>query len=141
MSRTDKDAPWWVRAEVYEPDHDLSCVDYSSPYGWFWNRAIARTLHCDLPPTPMRRIQRAVKGWSTTRCSWTACWPNDHHRYRYTRPPTKEERHCNWWGPHRAELRELCTGARKQYHGDRDAEILAPPRHHRHNPVSGGYWD
>jgi hypothetical protein len=41
MSRTDKDTPWWVAAEWWEPDHWRCDRVHENP-GWFWVRITLR---------------------------------------------------------------------------------------------------
>lgn len=84
MSRTDKDAPFWVRAEFYEPDHDWNCPErIAKP----WQR-YRRAGHCTLPLEPVRndtsrirRIPRLIP--EVLECQWT---PSGWDRRYYTHP-------------------------------------------------------
>ena len=130
MSRTDKDTPWWVQSDWYEPFH-LSCENELRTYG-------REPRACDLPAEPTRSHYRvAWRKPETWHCKWEAIWPR---RYRYT-PPTRCKRHLEWWGPDRAMVRDLVHDARKQHRGSGEVEILRPePGNHRH-ASKRGWWD
>jgi hypothetical protein len=120
MSRTDKDAPWWVRSTYYTPTHRASCK-----LGW-------HDEPCNLDPEPVR-IHRSAYGRFIyrTRCIWEA----ERHCYR---PPTREDRHLDWWGPDRAEVRDFCRMAKRDHGGY--GELLEPIRQHRHASYKGWWW-
>jgi len=129
MSGTDKDKPHWVEAEWYEPLHD-NCPNQ---LGGRKNR------QCDLPKDPLRIRWRWPR--RLDHCVWVDNWDDrNEYRYRYTRPPTKEERHTDWWGPDRAKVRDQMTKAKQEYNGSREVEIVERVNQHRHAPVSG-WWD
>jgi hypothetical protein len=132
MSRTDKDAPWWVQAEYWEPLHAVSCEFY---IGYFRREYRA----CNLPPAPIRQDQSHPRSYiRTAPCSWVAVMPHK-DRYRYTRPPTREDKHLGWWGPDRRKVRDLMVSAKQLYRGGSDPDIITP-RHHRH-ASNCGWWD
>lgn len=142
MSRTDKDLSWWLTAEWYEPSHSRHCINLV-PYLKQWG---PRTTiqPCDLPLEPERgsyvpwfRIQPAD---FDARCVWEPVYDRRGYRYRYTRPPSKRERHLEWDGPVRAQVRDLLFEARKQYLASGDVDIPEAPRNHRHASIKG-WWD
>jgi hypothetical protein len=132
MSRTDKDAPWWVRSEWWVPDHHR-CENSLRTYG-------REPRVCDLPAEPIRKDRSHPRRyWDQLQtCTWEAEWL-DRNRYNYTRPPTKLERHLGWYGPARAQLRMMRQEARKQYHGSGEIDVpeLPWPRHSSFK----GWWD
>lgn len=131
MSRTDKDMPWWVVSDWYEPDHNHCTVEPS-------RYRSAPPRECDLPPVPVRQYPQR---WRRDRpCTWSAVWPNDIHRYAHSWGPTKEDRHLMWYGRDRARARDLLHEACKEYHGSGDVGIMEPTEQHRHSP-GRGYWD
>ncbi len=92
MSRTDKDRPWWLRAEWWKPVH-VRCVHATSP--WY-----GPLRDCDLTdaPTIARDAPRAgVGGIRRNRgCYWWPHWP-----FRCT---------CNYCNPRfRREVRTALT--------------------------------
>lgn len=135
MSRTDKDKPWFARAEWYAPSHDHRCP----------NRPVnARHVHrdhvCNLPDVPIRHAPT----YSSYRrkepnCTWEPVWPRS-HRYWYERPPSRRERHCDWWDPYRAKERDAMIKARKEYRGSGDVEEPKVWGNHRHGSIKG-WWD
>lgn len=143
MSRTDKDVPWWIESEWYRPSHGRNCrylVPYSCPWGP--RKATgACELPCDLPDEPRRgayspRLRYQLQD-RPTRCIWEPCYERFAHRYRYTRPPLKRERHLEWYGPDRAKVRDLLLEARRQYQGSGNIDVPEPTRNHRHASVNG----
>jgi hypothetical protein len=143
MSRTDKDIPWWIESEWYEPFHGEHCI-YLVPYFRGWGPR-PTTVPCDLPDEPRRDAYvpwyRYRPGDRPTMCVWEPCYGRLAYRYRYTRPPTKRERHSEWYGPVRAQLRDRLTEARKQYQGSGDVEMIEEPiGHHRHASLNG-WWN
>jgi hypothetical protein len=136
MSRTDKDRPWWIRSEWYEPVH-YNCMYYQG------YQTCDRSRVCDLPPEPVRGNfsypSAGHRYGPRAQCIWYPMWPR-RVRYNYTRPPTRVDKHLGWWGPDRRDVRDLMIKARKQYRGYREVEILEPVRHHRH-AGKAGWWD
>jgi hypothetical protein len=142
MSRTDKDIPWQFQSEWYQPIHGHNCIQLV-PYLSRWGPR-ETTVPCTLPNEPQRRKYvpwyRLSRELQFAACTWEPVYERYDHRYRYTRPPTKRERHLGWDGPVRAQLRDLLFEARKQYRGSGDIDIPEPPRHHRHASIKG-WWD
>lgn len=138
MSRTDKDKPWWVRTNWYVAAHE-KCPFDSYRRDAYWSRS----RECDLPPDPLRSnfAQGYQPRWirRPAACTWEPEWPR-RDRYNFTRPPSREDKHLGWWGPDRRDVRDLMIEARKQYHGNREVEILEPVQHHRHTSKKG-WWD
>ncbi len=144
MSRTDKDAPWWVRSTWFEPVHMYCQYDLTGRF--FWSRFPQRRV-CDLLDEPaLGNFSHGSITWKTihrnpelAHCRWEPMWPSK-NRYKYTRPPSRAEKHLEWWGPDRAHVRDLMIRARQQYNGSGDVDIVEPTRHHRH-AGKGGWWD
>lgn len=138
MSRTDKDAPWWVRSEYYTPSHYYCEFDYNRWYGWHKFPDGPRV--CDLPPEPFRHRHR---DWVIHRrgptCMWESEWPWK-RRYSCTHAPTREDRHLGWYGPDRRRARDLMIEAGKEYRGYREVDVIEPTWHHRHASIKG-WWD
>ncbi len=130
MSNTDKDKPYWVTAVWWEADHWLCENDV--PRRWYRG---GRT--CDLPDRPVRQHPEHRR---TGRCTWQAEWPF-RDRYRYTRPPTREERRAGWHGPQRAAVRDECHAAVAEYRGSGRVDTIPTTRQHRHSPLRRGWWD
>lgn len=137
MSRTDKDAPYWVRSEYYEAVHWGCQYEQGTPW-----RSVTVTHECDLPEVPQRGHWR----WTVERyqrephCSWESEWPW-RRRYRHSWGPRPRDRHLHWYGPDRAKARDWTIEARKQFHGDLDIDTdNAPIRNHRHCSIKG-WWD
>ena len=126
MSRTDKDEPWWVRAQWWEPAH------YRCPHA---TRAGRR--ECDLPPAPNLRQYHRRKLVSVGRRSWE---PSDDLVYFLLRPPPpKSFRDDVWTRPQRRAVRDACRAAAKEYRGDREVDTEPPTDQHRHN-AQYLYW-
>jgi len=131
MSRTDKDMPFWASAEYYEPWHAWRCV-HAPGFG-------RGDQPCTLSDQPVR--QHPTRNRTIRSCTWEADWSERRsYRYRYTRPPTKEDRHLDWYGPDRAKVRDQMTKAKHQYNGSREVEIVERVQHHRHASIRG-WWD
>lgn len=136
MSRTDKDAPYWVRAEFYEPVHDWICPD-RVPRPW---QFYPRSSHsCTLPPEPVvvnmtwpRRYGRAVT--DAPSCYWTAAgWDRKYH----TRPPRRIDRRIYFHGPNRRAVRDFCRKAGQEFRGTGAVMIIEPyPK-----PCQLDWWD
>lgn len=93
MSRTDKDNPWWVRTEWYEPIHYCGWIrrnkyEYEERVASWGKYTVPRiTGHyweylgdCVLPDVPVRCGQRPSRKRLTNspRCTWVADWPEDY---------------------------------------------------------------
>jgi hypothetical protein len=140
MSRTDKDVPWWVATEWYEPDHN-GCQSAPS-HVVRWTASPRESRVCDLPEVPTRHnpYMRAWRGRKREmHCVWEAQWPWK-ARYRYGWGPTREDCRLVWWGPDRRRIRDECRKAVQEYRGTGDVEIVVSTRHHTHSPAKG-WWD
>lgn len=142
MSRTDKDAPYWVRAEYYEPVHDWSCPDRVARS---WQQYPRSNHNCTLPDTPIRTGPRGRRSPriipEVPECEWTAEWlkPWQGGYYCYRRPRRKD-RHFWWWGPDRAHVRTVLIKARQQYNGSGDMDVIEPVARPHNAVYSGGWW-
>jgi hypothetical protein len=143
VSRTDKDAPYWVRTEFYVPSHDWTCPDRIARS---WQNYPRSTSPCPLPPEPVReprprfRFRGIINPDEPLHCSWVPTWPRK-RRYNYSYGPTAADRAAYWWGPDRANVRDLLHKAKRQYNGFGDVDIVEPTQNHRHAMYSGGWWD
>lgn len=138
MSRTDKDAPWWVRSEYYEPAHYFCQFDIFRIFGW--HRFPDGRRSCDLPSEPFReRHRNYVSQRNGPSCMWAAEWPR-RWRYNYTWGPSREDRHLAWYGPDRRRARDMLIEAAKEYRGYGDVDVIEPTWHHRHASMKG-WWD
>lgn len=135
MSRTDKDKPWWVGATWMVPRHDNHCPFYE------YSNKFYPKIECNLPAVPLLKPP-ASRRWRFPRpvqCTWEPEQPH-RDRYRYTRPPTKREKHLDWWGPARARDRDAGFKARKQYRGSGGVDEPKVMPQHRHCSIKG-WWD
>lgn len=137
MSRTDKDKPWWVRSERYEPVHDHRCAFNTTRSRW----AREPVWPCTLPARPVRhRVDWTFRPCPTENyCTWEPVWPN-RWRYNYTRGPSKQERHADWWGPVRALDQVAGRRARDEYRAGGELSEPKVHRNHRHCSIKG-WWD
>lgn len=138
MSRTDKDAPWWVRSEWHLPEHYYCQYDVTRQYGW---HRFPESRKCDLPVEPEFTQHRQL-GWrkKVEGCVWEPEWPF-RRRYRYTRPPSKKEKRNNYWGPDRSRVRAALGKARQEHQTLGEVVTDCPVVQHKHGPISGGWWD
>ena len=145
MSRTDKDAPHWVRAEYYEAWHDWNCPDRIARA---WQKYPKGTHSCTLPETPVhinprlsvrRKFPRTIP--EVPECEWVAIWlrPWQGGYYCYRRPRS-QDRHVYWYGPDRAHTRDVLAKAKRQYNGSGDVDIIEPTVRPRHAMYAGGWW-
>jgi hypothetical protein len=122
MSRTDKDAPYWVRADFYKPDHDWNCPDRIARSWQHYPRVEA----CTLPAEPTRtdvHWPRTRKIPEVPQCRWVpAGWDRRYH----TLPPRHYDRRIYFHGPSRREIRDFCIKARQEYFGSGDVESMEP---------------
>ena len=121
MSRTDKDAPGWVRtmnAPHAVTHHVYGCVLH--PYR---STSVAERA-CDIDTRDGRCYR----------------WDRD-HVYRYYSRPGQAEIHSRYFGPERAHVRDALRAAARDYaaYGDTDLEPLT--RQNRRSTWSGDYWD
>jgi hypothetical protein len=129
MSRTDKDAPFWVQDTYYEPSH--------------WNCEFSLTNRgqrvCDLPAAPVRHNGYYKLGYG--HCTWEPCWDSWPDRsYNKDRPDGRIHRKRNYWGPDRSRSQNQLREAAKEYHGAGDVDSDEYAQQHRHSPIAGGYW-
>lgn len=131
MSRTDKDAPWWLNAS-WMPQHSYSCT-------WWGTRA------CSLPDTPpkrppiQRRVRREVDPFVSGYSSWMVIchWrPADTRRWKDAVPqPPKWFRDHVWTSAERAAVRDDCRRAEAEHRAG-DVDVIPSVRQHRH----GASW-
>lgn len=123
MSRTDKDAPYWVRAEWWEPWHQ-QCENqaYSRSIGGFY----VPRRKCDLPLQPDVK-QYGKFTFRHRRCFWRPIWD----RLHYPNPPRWYRNHV-WTAPQRLQARMQCREAAKQYRGSGDTDVVVTTDQNRH---------
>lgn len=133
MSDTDKDKPYWVTAEWWEPVH-RNC-EYDDRAGRWWppNRGPRRV--CDLPDRPVvTRPERVTWRGSSRRlgCHWEA----DDRRHPFSSPP-KWYRDHRWNNPQRRQVRDVGRRAVADYRANGGTDVELPTAHHR----NGARWD
>lgn len=144
MSRTDKDKPWWVRAEYYEPYHYCGwrkvrkyvLTDEVWPWGQVKKRFVGYEWKyfgdCELPETPVRQHpKRYGRKRNPALCGWNAVWPHDYHMQMRGRSVT-EDCHAYYHGPQRMNER---LAAREVIKGNHEVEF--PDGRTRHSVA----WD
>lgn len=141
MSRTDKDAPWWVRAETYSPDHAANCPELQA--GPYTRRQYPLRV-CNLPERPVRQRPgfSGWRHWKDIGCTWDPDYEfikNRNKWYPYW-GPRRKDRHFRWWGPDRAKVRDDCRKAQKEYHGSKEVHVVPRTVNHRHGPDKG-WWN
>lgn len=129
MSRTDKDLPYWVAAEWWEPWHVRCRHDSILPTAG----------RCRLPPVPVRRRPVPIT-WRArkVRCEWLPCddvLPDGRPRRWYSQPPRLFIRHV-WSGPQRRTVRDLGRRAAAEYRATGQVDTELPVRQARH----GAHW-
>lgn len=116
MSRTDKDRPYWVKANdatlLREPDHG-----YGHAQGCTLNKPLARGE------------------------LWRVC-ANLPVIYPVTDEPPRELIRDAYYGPDRAASRDTLVRMAREFNtfGDVD-DTPVQPNQHKHAPYRGGYWD
>lgn len=125
MSRTDKDVPWWVAADWWEPVH-VRC-EYAAPRRWqkSWG---GRRRECDLPPEPVvtpYKLPRRIAN-----CTWEPVWPPSRRNWMASAP--KPFINHVWNGPTRRAARDDAIQAIKEYRATGDVEIVMETDQHRH---------
>lgn len=133
MSRTDKDAPYWVRVEFYEPVHWLCPNEEAHIYRLGWRPKADR--ECDLPDRPVRHRYMASRGLRNKTCTWEPVGRWD--RKYYTRPPRGRDRQVYFHSPVRRVVRDFCSKARQEFHGTGEVQIVEPGR----RPSKLDWWD
>lgn len=126
MSRTDKDAPGWVRALNHPHATAIHFWRCETRYG---NRAPAHRTRCDIDDTT---------NIPTNRCGY---WLFDRYRFPYTDAPTTRRRHLDYFGPERTAVRDSLHLARRDYNAHGETDLDAPTRQTRHSDWHGGWWD
>ena len=134
MSRTDKDVPYWVDAEYWEPYH-YRC---GNSYRTYWGvTSTPKERECNLPvdPPPIRQHREVKKKWGWRECYWEPAWAmrRDCHGRDRSRP------HVPHWyvdhvgnAPSRVRLRDDCRQAAKEYRATGEVDIIPPTYQHRH---------
>lgn len=123
MSRTDKDTPWWVVAELWKPAH-FRCPNAIVRRWWTIER------DCDLPAEPLVARYRGSRRRSGMNCHWSPVWPFAH--WNGLPGPPKDFRDLVWNGPTRRAVRDDCRKAAKEYRGEREVDTMPPTAQHRH---------
>lgn len=129
MSRTDKDTPWWVLSEWYEPRHSR-CQHSRFP---------RPGQQCDLPAAP--RLEHPSKVRFTGRhCYWYPLWPVNFRSYFSWAPcpPPRWFRQHTWYDPDRTRTRDDCRKAIKEYRGSGGIDTI--PRTDQHKHSAGAIW-
>lgn len=120
MSRTDKDAPHWVRAEFYEPNH-MNCPLIPAHEGSVWRRR-TDVSSCTLSVEPVR-LPPMARSWRLGRCTWD---PVGWDRKYYTKTPKRVDRRVYFHGPNRRMIRDFCAKARQEYAGCGEVDSVEP---------------
>lgn len=129
MSRTDKDAPNWVRA-LNDPrrviDHAFGCE--LSPLNGWQNDGVRHACTVDDPNSDH---------------SYRFCryWLEDRTRFRYSDGPTAEMLRTGYFGPERAAVRASLLDALRDYNTHGETEADPPTRQTRRSDWYGGWWD
>lgn len=145
MSRTDKDNPWWVRADYFEPYHGCGWrrvrkyvpTDEYWPWGQVKKRFVGYAWKymgdCELPAeTPVREHpKRYGRKNVPPLCWWDAVWPDDYNMQMRGRS-VKKDCHKYYHGPQRMNER---LAAREVIKGNDEAEF--PDGRTRHSVL----WD
>lgn len=142
MSRTDKDVPWQIAAEWYEPLH-MYC-EHDTLHHYRPSVLNGKRRDCDLPKHPGGYLHHSSwRGdWrrDVYRCSWSPEFPWKHRRYTVTRGPHRDERRL-YWGHERRRKRDECRAAKKEHRstGYIESSFITVDQH-RHSPGKG-WWD
>ncbi len=128
MARTDKDAPDWVRATWWEPDHYACDQAIGTRWGYRGSRRV-----CDLPDAPVRR--RPVRYTWRARHHHSCTWIPDTdeiHRAWYEQGAPGWFCSLEWHRPRRRMVRDQLTAARADYRAGGDADLEVDVAQHRH---------
>lgn len=132
MSRTDKDAPAWVRgnnAPNRTASHHPDC-DAAPDHHYSW-RGNDRSHRCDIDDPH-------THGWRNA-CTW---WADDRNRFPYTSPPGHANRNLYFTRKDRAHVRDTLHDAVRDYNAHADTDVATDDyRSNRRGMFGGGYWD
>ncbi len=138
MSDTDKDKPWWVTTEWWEPHHLWCEHDTDTAKRWYTRRRRV----CDLPDRPIpSRDRPRLSGWrrrGDVHCYWWPTWHRNKFRYKVGNPPRWFVHHV-WNGVERVSVRDDCRRAAAEYRATGDVDTEPSVRQHRHG--AGWLWD
>lgn len=137
MSRTDKEMPWWVICDWYEPAHGINCR-YRIPRHW---RSRERDAECTLPDRPVRHRGRFVYFRGLSTCTWETVWPSWRQaRYLHVRAVPRWYVQHVWDNAERVRERDGLRKMVKEYNSNADlADGDFPNWQHRH--CATWYWD
>ena len=127
MSKTTKDDPYWVKSN--DPARRGNAHHRCRAHGVYY-----REGDCDID-MPLEATG------NDRRCRY---FVGDHvqSRYRYTRGPSKAERHLDYWAPNRRRVRDSVADVKGQHRAGHDIDdSKVELGGHRHAPGHGGYWD
>jgi len=129
MSRTDKDLPFWVLSEYWEPDH--RACEYA--------RLQTGRRKCDLPTDPVRtRPVNTTWRTRTQGCSWRPTWDHYYRAYGPIGVPPWYVR-LEFTGPERARVRDECREALKEFNANGEVDTIPATTQHRHM-ARWSYW-
>lgn len=114
MSRTNKDAPYWTKAEWWEPRHGRCTHGWSRP-----------RRDCDLPATPVRRAGGRPR-WPGGSCYW---WPVYVH---HCQTPPRWYVNYVWTAVERQAARIECRNAVKEHRATGEVDTIPTTRQARH---------
>ena|SRR5690242_167547 len=122
MSKTDKDKPWWMRAEKYREVHHWKCIVGREP--------------CSLPP--FLYSGQAHYNRRFTACFWDAV--DDYRRSWWGQgsAPQWFNDHV-WHNPERVRVRDTARQIIQDYNANGATDMEIANFQHRHN-ASWLYW-
>lgn len=129
MSRTDKDTPYWVTAEWWEPQH-WRCEIAARARWWPQDRTVRE---CDLPDEPV--VQYMPWHRHPGRCAWAAVHPRQAWHRVFPHVPDWFVNHV-WSAPQRQASRIQCREAMKEWRGSGDTDVVVTVDQARH----GARW-
>lgn len=141
MSKTDKDRPYWVRAndntearfDVHDHNHFGHEYKFRNRYGV--EVVIRVAEHCTINEPEINHHDK--EAYAKPCGKWIG------HTYYYGRhSPSKKARKVYYWGPMRAARTNYLTNAVKDYNsfGEVDEEFYFQ-EDARYGRFGGGYWD
>lgn len=123
MSRTDKDAPSWVRAKY-------------APRNTEWHH------RCENSVWAARAPQGTVFEPCTIDQSGGWCrYFVDSRDFWWSDSPTGEDKNFYWYAPERASVRVSLDAARRDFNAHGETDIEPENRQTRGAPWGGGWWD